>query len=97
MPEALWSNLGLTYLAHTHIDTVWTRQDIELPRQEWEELEDGSFLMQRKLPNGIEFGTQVTPLNSHIRMAMWLTNGTLKPLSDLRVQNCRDAERRLRV
>jgi hypothetical protein len=25
-PEALWSNLGLTYLAHTHIDTIWDKQ-----------------------------------------------------------------------
>jgi len=23
VPEAIWSNLGLTYLAHTHIDTIW--------------------------------------------------------------------------
>src|SRR6266852_3464635 len=24
LPEAIWSNLGLTYLAHTHVPTVWT-------------------------------------------------------------------------
>src|SRR6202008_264781 len=30
VPEAIWSNLGLTYLAHTHVDTVWTKQQIEL-------------------------------------------------------------------
>ena len=35
VPEAIWSNLGLTYLAHTHIDTIWTKQGITLPKLEW--------------------------------------------------------------
>src|SRR5207237_2080147 len=30
VPEALWSNLGLTYLAHTHVPTLWTNQKITL-------------------------------------------------------------------
>ena len=27
VPEAIWSNLGLTYLAHTHVPTVWTQAE----------------------------------------------------------------------
>ena len=87
-PEAIWSNLGLTYLAHTHIDTVWTRQGVELPQLEWDALPDGNFVMERQLPNGIVFGIKVIPKKDHLRMKMWLTNGTDEPLSDLRVQNC---------
>lgn len=88
VPEAIWSNLGLTYLAHTHIDTVWTKRQIDLARQEWDVRPDGSFQLRRILPNGIEFGTYVVPESDHLRMAMWLKNGTDQPLSDLRVQNC---------
>jgi hypothetical protein len=88
VPEAIWSNLGLTYLAHTHIDTVWTKQGIQLPQLEWRTLENGDFEMSRRLPNGIEFGTQVQVLKDHLAMRMWLTNGSKLPLSDLRVQNC---------
>ncbi|MCA9062034.1 MAG: CehA/McbA family metallohydrolase [Planctomycetaceae bacterium] len=88
VPEAIWSNLGLTYLAHTHVDTLWTKQGIDLPHQEWEILEDGSFVMERRLPNGIVFGTKVIPRKDHLQMKMWLTNGTDQPLTDLRVQNC---------
>ncbi|MCA9061336.1 MAG: hypothetical protein KDA85_22635, partial [Planctomycetaceae bacterium] len=88
VPEAIWSNLGLTYLAHTHIDTVWTKQGISLPQQEWQVNDDGTFEMERRLPNGIVFGTKVIPLKDHLRMKMWLTNGTDQPLTDLRVQNC---------
>ena len=88
VPEAVWSNLGLTYLAHTHVDTLWTKQNLQLPQQEWEINPDGSLQMERKLPNGIVFGTKVIPRNDHLRMKMWLTNGTDKTLTDLRVQNC---------
>jgi hypothetical protein len=35
VPEAIWSNLGLTYLAHTHVPTVWDRQGVTLERLEW--------------------------------------------------------------
>jgi hypothetical protein len=88
IPEALWSNLGLTYLAHTHVPTVWTKQNIELEKLEWTRLKDGTLEFERKLPNGIVFGTKVTPGRDAVRMEQWLTNGTDQPLSDLRVQNC---------
>jgi hypothetical protein len=88
IPEALWSNLGLTYLAHTHIDTVWSKQNIDLEKLEWARHPDGSFDLERPLPNGIVFGSRVTPQSNAVRMEMWLTNGSQKPLSDLRVQNC---------
>ena len=88
IPEALWSNLGLTYLAHTHIDTVWDKQNIQLPPQEWNRREDGAFDMERRLPNGVVFGTKVMPQKNSVLMDMWLTNGSPDPLSDLRVQNC---------
>jgi hypothetical protein len=89
VPEAIWSNLGLTYLAHQHIDTVWTKQGIELPKLEWTRREDGGLELDRTLPNGIAFGTQVKPSEkSLVRMEHWLRNGTSAPLSDLRVQMC---------
>ncbi|MHC4462325.1 MAG: hypothetical protein ACYS6W_02645 [Planctomycetota bacterium] len=88
VPEAIWSNLGLTYLAHTHIDTIWAKQDIVLPRLEWNRRPDGTLDIERKLPNGIKFGVKVKPERQAVRMEMWLKNGTDKKLSDLRVQNC---------
>src|SRR5262245_59183610 len=59
VPEAIWSNLGLTYLAHTHIPTVWTKKGVTLPRLEWNRRKDGSLDLERKLPNGIAFGVKV--------------------------------------
>jgi hypothetical protein len=88
VPEAIWSNLGLTYLAHTHVPTIWTKQNVELDKLEWERRDDGAFFFERKLPNGIVFSTKAVPGRSAVWFEMSLTNGTKEKLSDLRVQNC---------
>ena len=88
LPEAIWSNLGLTYLAHTHIPTVWTKQGIQLKRQEWVRSRNGSLSSERRLPNGIVFSAQVIPMPDKVRMTLKLVNGSDAPLSDLRVQQC---------
>jgi len=88
VPEAIWSNLGLTYLAHTHIPTVFDKQGVTLKKLEWNRHDDGTLDIERVLPNGIRFGAVVRPRKDHVRMELWLKNGTSQTLSDLRVQNC---------
>jgi hypothetical protein len=88
VPEAIWSNLGLTYLAHTHIDTIWTKKGITLPKLEWKRHPDGTLDIERVLPNKITFGVKVKPAKDAVRMEMWLRNCTGQRLTDLRVQNC---------
>lgn len=88
VPEALWSNLGLTYLAHTHVPTIWTKQNVELPKLEWQRNADGSLEIVRILPNKIAFRAAVISKPEVVHMRLWLTNGTSQTLRDLRVQNC---------
>jgi hypothetical protein len=88
VPEAIWSNLGLLYLAHTHVPTVWSKQQIELEPREWQRRDDGSLASERKLPNGVRFGATVVASAREVRLELWLSNGTKETLSDLRVQNC---------
>ncbi|MGD9723918.1 MAG: hypothetical protein AB7O59_20580 [Pirellulales bacterium] len=88
IPEAIWSNLGLLYLAHTHVPTVWTKAGIELEPLEWIRQAKGALAVRRILPNGVRFGTKVTPTPTEVRMEMWLLNDTSETLTDLRVQNC---------
>ena len=88
VPEAIWSNLGLTYLAHTHVPTIWTKQNVEMEPLEWKRLADGSLESDRKLPNAIHFGAKIQPAREAVRMDLWLQNGTRETLTDLRVQNC---------
>jgi hypothetical protein len=88
VPEAVFSNLGLIYLAHTHVPTLWETQKITLPKLEWQRKRGGVLEMERTLPNGIAFGTKVVPRRDGVRFEMWLKNGTPDPLTRLRVQNC---------
>jgi hypothetical protein len=88
VPEAIFSNLGLTYLAHTHVPTIWSQQGLELPRLEWNRRPNGALDIERTLPNGIAFGAQAVPTPAAVRLELWLRNGTPEKLTALRVQNC---------
>jgi hypothetical protein len=88
VPEAIWSNLGLTYLAHTHVPTLWTKRNVTLERLEWRSPAEGALEIERTLPNGIAFGAHVAAGTDAVRMELWLRNGTTATLTDLRVQNC---------
>ncbi|MBC7853684.1 MAG: hypothetical protein IAF94_09635, partial [Pirellulaceae bacterium] len=94
VPEAIWVQTGdkpreLLYLAHTHVPTMWDKQNVTLDQLEWSPPdEQGSFRMERVLPNGVVFGTAITPTPTEVRLSMWLTNGTREPLKGLLVQNC---------
>ncbi len=87
VPEAIFSNLGLTYLAHQHIPTIWSERLIDLPPLEWNE-HDGGLEFERRLPNGIVFGSRVVVVDDSVAMEMHLTNGTNEPLTGLRSQVC---------
>jgi hypothetical protein len=88
VPEAIHSNLGLSYLAHTHVPTLWTATGTDLAPLEWIRNEDGSFEMERRLPNGIVYQVYAVPTKDAVHLRLALTNNTAKPLSGLRVQNC---------
>lgn len=88
VPEAIRSNLGLLYLAHTHVPTVWTEKNIELAPLEWNRRPDGGLDIERKLPNGVVFRTTIQPNRDSVQMALDLKNGSKERLTDLRTQVC---------
>lgn len=87
-PEAIWSNLGLVYLAHVDVPTIWTQQKVELEKLEWTRRADGGLELTRELPNKIAYHSVIRPTKEGVRMKITLTNGTPSLLTDLRVQNC---------
>jgi peptidoglycan/xylan/chitin deacetylase (PgdA/CDA1 family) len=87
LPEAIFSNLGLTFLAHTHIPTIWNRDNVVIPNVDWTRRADGSLASGWKLLNGIEFGATAT-YRDGVDMTLWLRNGTRETLTGLRTQIC---------
>jgi len=87
VPEAIFSNLGLTYLAHTHIPSIWDVQNLWLENIDWKR--DASELSNRRtLPNQVEYGVRLTPSAKAVDMELWLKNGSAEALTGLRVQAC---------
>lgn len=88
IPEAIFSNLGLAYLAHTHVPTIWNAQNVEIENQDWVVEANGGLHSEWRLPNGIVFGAQVTPRSEGVDLVLWLQNGTQEKLTALRTQIC---------
>jgi len=88
VPEAIHSNLGFIYLAHVHVETVWTKANVKLDKLEWNRRADGSLDLTRELPNGVVYSAKFISFRNAVRMKLTLTNGTDATLSKLRVQNC---------
>ena len=88
VPEAIWSNFGLMYLAHTHVATMWDDQGLTLEKLEWNRNTDGSLTMSRWLPNKVSFHAKVQPERDRVLFALALRNLSELTVSDLRVQVC---------
>ena len=87
LPEAIFSNLGLLFLAHTHVPTIWNQTNVVIENTDWVRAKDG-LRSEWKLPNGVGFGAQVQSAGNRIEMELWLRNGTVEPLQNLRTQIC---------
>lgn len=88
LPEAIWSNLGLTFLAHTHIPTIWDDANVIIENIDWTRHASGELVHERTLPNGIRFGARVVPRTDHVGLTLWLDNGSDNTLTDMRTQIC---------
>ncbi len=88
VPEAIFTQAGLIYLAHTHIPTVWDQRGIRLPQLEWSRRADGVLEMERTLPDGVVFGVMARPGSNGVSMRWWMRNGSTSTVSRIRSQVC---------
>jgi peptidoglycan/xylan/chitin deacetylase (PgdA/CDA1 family) len=88
LPEAIFSNLGLIFLAHTHVPTIWNEQNQVIQNIDWTREPDGTLRHHRLLPNGIIFGASIGVQKSVVQMELWLRNVTNFDLTRLRTQIC---------
>lgn len=88
LPEAIFSNLGLLFLGHTHIPTVWDEQNVVIENTDWKRLPGGVLESEWTLPNAVAFGARIEPVADGADLELWLRNGTAEPLTGLRTQIC---------
>jgi len=88
LPEAIFSERRLLFLAHTDVPTIWDKDNVIIENVDWKRQPDGSLRLERVLPNKIAFGASVIPQERSVKMELWLRNGTDQPLPRLRTQIC---------
>jgi len=86
LPGALFTDLGLTFLAHTDIPTVIDQKDEWIENIDWTRNEDGAFEYKRSLSVNISFGAKVIPDATGANLEFWLYNGTQKSLNQVKAQ-----------
>jgi peptidoglycan/xylan/chitin deacetylase (PgdA/CDA1 family) len=87
VPEAIWQERDLIYLAHTHIPTYWDKKNVRIENIDWTRTESG-LEFERTLPNNVAFGVELTPGKTTVDINLWLNNGTEETLTGLRSQVC---------
>jgi peptidoglycan/xylan/chitin deacetylase (PgdA/CDA1 family) len=76
LPEAVFSQFGLTFLAHKHIPTLFDLQHWKIKNNDWIRHPDGHLSNRWDLPNRLVIGAEIYPGNDEIGMSLWLFNGT---------------------
>jgi peptidoglycan/xylan/chitin deacetylase (PgdA/CDA1 family) len=88
LPEAIFSNLGLLFLAHTHVPTIWDERHLVVENRDWHLSPEGRLSNEWSLPNKVSFGANMVPAKEGANLEVWLENGTEETLSGLRTQIC---------
>lgn len=88
VPEALFDQLGVTFLGHTHVPTVWDKQQVSIENSDWKKKEDGSYEYLWNLPNGVDISVYVTPLRDSVEMELVVRNGSNTDMDFINGQVC---------
>ncbi len=87
LPEAIFSQKGLEFLAHTHVPTIYDFQHQTVENRDWQWESDG-WINEWEMPNKLKFGAKATPTRDAVDLELWLENGTTDDLDSLRTQVC---------
>lgn len=85
-PEAIFTGSGLLFLSH--VNPAFPVVFPNLPPAPWTIVPAG-IAFRRRLPNGIEFGGQVTASSeTTVALNLFIDNRSDAPLADIRLQTC---------
>ena len=92
LPEAVWhqpdGKRELLYLAHTHVPTIWDKQEVRLPLLEWNRDQRNSLSLTREFPNKVSMTSRVKGTAEGAQLEFSVTNGSAEKLTGLHIQMC---------
>ena len=88
VPEALFCQLGVTFLGHTHVPTIWDKDKVTIDNSDWSMTRAGDYENEWKLPNGMEIRVIVKPLRESVEMELIVYNGSDVDMEFINGQVC---------
>jgi peptidoglycan/xylan/chitin deacetylase (PgdA/CDA1 family) len=89
LPEAIFTQYGLTFLGHKHIPTIFDMQKLAIPNVDWKRDSTGNWTNLWSLHKQVEIGVKVTPMKNYVLMHLALTNNTADTIfRELQTQVC---------
>lgn len=88
LPEALFTQLGVNFLGHTHVPTIWDKQKITIDNSDWKMYHSGGYENSWALPNGVEVNVEVVPLAESVEMELIVYNGSDADMEFINGQVC---------
>ncbi|MCB1120932.1 MAG: polysaccharide deacetylase family protein [Verrucomicrobiae bacterium] len=88
VPEALFCQLGLTFLGHTHVPSIWDDKKVTISNSDWAMDSAGVYHNIWSLPNGMEIIVTVTPLRDSVEMQLAVHNGSEVDMEFINTQVC---------
>lgn len=92
LPEAVWHQRNgkreLLYLAHTHVPTIWSEQNVTLAPLEWKRDDPNRLSLVREFPNKVSMTSNATIVKGGVKLQFSVTNGTTETLTGLHIQMC---------
>ncbi len=74
VPEAIFDQLGVAFLGHTHVPTVWDKKQVDIENSDWLRTDDGAYENAWHLPNDVSIEVFVTPLSDTVEMELVIHN-----------------------
>jgi hypothetical protein len=78
----------LLYLAHTHVPTIWDKQQVLLSPLEWNRKVPATLQLERILPNQVTMTSRAQRVTEGLRMEFSIANHSKTDLTGLHVQMC---------
>lgn len=89
VPEAIYCEEGMLFLAHTHMPTMWDLAHTRIENADWKwDASREAWKYALRLPNGVWFGAEAKATPGGAAFELWLENGSDTPLRGLRTQVC---------
>ncbi len=88
LPEALFTQFGLTFLGHKHIPTFFDYQKTVISNSDWTIESDGRLMNTWELPINVIIGAEISPGEKSVDMKLWVQNNSDTTYTGLQSQVC---------